>query len=76
MCDYTQIEYCCQHFRFIVQKWCSIYERTNKPCHPNVTHLEIRNDELCCMLLLIHYPTYFPRSSRSPCGLSFRAPSL
>ncbi|KAI1764845.1 hypothetical protein GGR53DRAFT_492245 [Hypoxylon sp. FL1150] len=42
MCDYTQVEYCCQHFRFVVQRWCSVYERTNKVCAPNVTHLEIR----------------------------------
>ncbi|KAI1651320.1 uncharacterized protein F4817DRAFT_325786 [Daldinia loculata] len=50
MCDYTQVEYCCQHFRFVVQRWCSVYERTNKVCAPNVTHLEIRHDELCCKL--------------------------
>ncbi|KAI1476545.1 hypothetical protein F4774DRAFT_236704 [Daldinia eschscholtzii] len=47
MCDYTQVEYCCQHLRFVVQRWCSVYERTNKVCAPNVTHLEIRHDELC-----------------------------
>ncbi|KAI1453141.1 hypothetical protein F4805DRAFT_385173 [Annulohypoxylon moriforme] len=41
MCDYTQVEYCCQHFRFVVQRWCSVYERTNKVCAPNVTHLEV-----------------------------------
>ncbi|KAI1134305.1 hypothetical protein F5Y05DRAFT_237705 [Hypoxylon sp. FL0543] len=45
--DLWQVEYCCQHFRFVVQKWCSVYERTNKVCAPNVTHLEIRHDELC-----------------------------
>ncbi|KAI1471796.1 uncharacterized protein F4812DRAFT_192942 [Daldinia caldariorum] len=50
MCDYTQVEYCCQHLRFVVQRWCSVYERTNKVCAPNVTHLEIRHDELCCKL--------------------------
>ncbi|KAI1733923.1 hypothetical protein F4680DRAFT_368415 [Xylaria scruposa] len=49
MCDYTQIEYNCQHFRFVVLRWCPKYERTYKPCAPNVTHLEVRNDELCCM---------------------------
>ncbi|KAI1087901.1 hypothetical protein F5B19DRAFT_42535 [Rostrohypoxylon terebratum] len=54
MCDYTQVEYCCQHFRFVVQRWCSVYERTNKVCAPNVTHLEVRHDELCCKLLLFH----------------------
>ncbi|KAI1343670.1 hypothetical protein F5Y15DRAFT_172949 [Xylariaceae sp. FL0016] len=47
MCDYSQIEYCCQHFRFVVLSWCKRYERTNKPCVPNVTHLEIRHDEMC-----------------------------
>ncbi|KAH9886369.1 hypothetical protein F4778DRAFT_478838 [Xylariomycetidae sp. FL2044] len=50
------IEYCCQHFRFIVQRWCKHYERTNKPCPANITHLEIRNEELCCMS-----PVVFPR---------------
>ncbi|KAI8625063.1 hypothetical protein F5Y19DRAFT_276023 [Xylariaceae sp. FL1651] len=40
MCDYTQVEYNCQHFRFVVLRWCSRYERTYKPCAPNVTHLE------------------------------------
>ncbi|KAI0550168.1 hypothetical protein F4679DRAFT_573154 [Xylaria curta] len=47
MCDYTQIEYNCQHFRFVVSRWCPKYERTYKPCAPNVTRLEVRNDELC-----------------------------
>ncbi|GAP92272.1 hypothetical protein SAMD00023353_7600170 [Rosellinia necatrix] len=47
MCDYTQVEYNCQHFRFVVLRWCPKYERTYKPCPPNVTHLEVRNNELC-----------------------------
>ncbi|KAI1358804.1 hypothetical protein F5Y08DRAFT_345333 [Xylaria arbuscula] len=42
MCDYTQVEYNCQHFRFVVLRWCPRYERTYKPCAPNVTHLEVR----------------------------------
>ncbi|KAI0515161.1 hypothetical protein F5B22DRAFT_204966 [Xylaria bambusicola] len=46
-----EVEYNCQHFRFVVLRWCPRYERTYKPCPPNVTHLEVRNNELCCMWL-------------------------
>ncbi|KAI1823940.1 hypothetical protein F4861DRAFT_297520 [Xylaria intraflava] len=47
MCDYTQVEYNCQHFRFVVLRWCPKYERTYKPCAPNVTRVELRHDEQC-----------------------------
>ncbi|KAI0484560.1 hypothetical protein GGR56DRAFT_614376 [Xylariaceae sp. FL0804] len=66
MCDYTQIEYCCQHFRFLVQSWCSKYERTNKPCAPNVTHLEIRNNEICCMLTQTQPPKLWSGPAMKP----------
>ncbi|KAI0121314.1 hypothetical protein BJ170DRAFT_688070 [Xylariales sp. AK1849] len=45
MCDYTQVQYCCDHLRFRVQKWCPSYERTHKVCPPNVTTAEYRADE-------------------------------
>ncbi|KAK8011749.1 hypothetical protein PG989_000009 [Apiospora arundinis] len=47
MCDYTQVEYSCGHFRFRAQRWCSHYERTHRVCPPNITTGELRGDELC-----------------------------
>ncbi|KAK7972453.1 hypothetical protein PG994_015354 [Apiospora phragmitis] len=47
MCDYTQVEYSCGHFRFRVQRWCAHYERTHRVCPPNITTGELRGDELC-----------------------------
>ncbi|KAH8647258.1 hypothetical protein BX600DRAFT_518532 [Xylariales sp. PMI_506] len=47
MCDYTQVQYYCDHLRFRVQRWCSSYERTHKVCPPRVTTAEYRADELC-----------------------------
>lgn len=42
MCDYTQREYSCGHFRWIASKWCRDYTITHKRCQPNVTHFEYR----------------------------------
>ncbi|KAI0099149.1 hypothetical protein GGR51DRAFT_536375 [Nemania sp. FL0031] len=74
MCDYTQVEYNCQHFRFVVLRWCPKYERTYKPCPPNVTHLEVRNDEVCCMYskfyghTRVHCPClHFYHPTTTPC---------
>lgn len=49
MCDYTQREYSCGHFRWIASKWCRDYTITHKRCQPNVTHFEYRAEELCGM---------------------------
>ncbi|KAI0966085.1 hypothetical protein F4678DRAFT_306401 [Xylaria arbuscula] len=66
MCDYTQVEYNCQHFRFVVLRWCPKYERTYKPCAPNVTHLEVRNNELCCMWFSKSKNCHRPYRTRLP----------
>ena len=50
MCDYTQREYSCGHFRWIASQWCLEYIITHKRCQPNVTHFEYRAEELCGML--------------------------
>ncbi|KAK3695829.1 hypothetical protein B0T22DRAFT_497678 [Podospora appendiculata] len=47
MCDYTQREYCCGHFRWIASKWCREYTITHKRCQPNVTHSEYRSEDEC-----------------------------
>jgi len=47
MCDYTQREYSCGHFRWIASKWCRDYAITHKRCQPNVTHFDYRAEELC-----------------------------
>ena len=59
MCDYTQREYSCGHFRWIASKWCREYTTTHKRCQPNVTHFEYRAEELCGM-------SYSPWMSHSP----------
>ncbi|KAK4119950.1 hypothetical protein N657DRAFT_658765 [Parathielavia appendiculata] len=44
MCDFTQREYYCGHFRWIASKWCQTYTYTHKRCRlPNVTHFEYRH---------------------------------
>ncbi|ORY58492.1 uncharacterized protein BCR38DRAFT_400228 [Pseudomassariella vexata] len=40
MCDYTELQYGCDHSRYRVQRWCPLYEKTHKPCRPNVTKRE------------------------------------
>ncbi|KAK3312486.1 hypothetical protein B0H66DRAFT_486202 [Apodospora peruviana] len=47
MCDYTQREYHCGCFRWIVSKWCQVYTTTHQRCQPNVAYLEYKNDEEC-----------------------------
>lgn len=49
MCDYTQREYSCGHFRWIASKWCRDYTMTHKRCEPNVTHFEYKSKEPCGM---------------------------
>ncbi|KAK0646323.1 hypothetical protein B0T16DRAFT_429189 [Cercophora newfieldiana] len=50
MCNFTQREYSCGHFRWIASEWCKNYTLTHKRCHPNVTHFEYKHvqcEELC-----------------------------
>ncbi|KAK4161693.1 hypothetical protein QBC43DRAFT_217017 [Cladorrhinum sp. PSN259] len=47
MCDYTQREYRCGHYRWIASKWCPTYQITHVRCEPNVNHFEYRREELC-----------------------------
>ncbi|KXX82359.1 hypothetical protein MMYC01_201307 [Madurella mycetomatis] len=42
MCDYTQREHRCDHFRWIASRWCQAYAVTHKRCTPNVTHFEYK----------------------------------
>ncbi|KAG7429952.1 hypothetical protein IWW34DRAFT_329558 [Fusarium oxysporum f. sp. albedinis] len=36
MCDYFFVEFRCQHHAWIVRKWCPKYERSQRPCTPNI----------------------------------------
>ncbi|KAK3367343.1 hypothetical protein B0T24DRAFT_682477 [Lasiosphaeria ovina] len=45
MCDFTQIEYACGHFRWIASLWCSKYRQTHERCEPNVVHFDTRENE-------------------------------
>ncbi|KAK4451311.1 hypothetical protein QBC34DRAFT_59683 [Podospora aff. communis PSN243] len=47
MCNYTQREYSCGHFRWVASRWCLEYSLTHKRCKPNVTHFEFRDDSIC-----------------------------
>ncbi|KAH6618123.1 hypothetical protein B0J18DRAFT_436541 [Chaetomium sp. MPI-SDFR-AT-0129] len=47
MCNYTQREYSCGHFRWIASLWCAKYRNTHARCTPNITHFEDRPDEVC-----------------------------
>ncbi|KAK4237879.1 hypothetical protein C8A03DRAFT_15595 [Achaetomium macrosporum] len=46
MCEWTQREYSCGHFRFIAARWCMDYTTTHKRCPPEITHCEWVRD-LC-----------------------------
>jgi len=47
MCDYTQREYACGHFRWIASRWCRDYTLTHRRCEPNVNHFEYRAGQPC-----------------------------
>ncbi|OAA57969.1 hypothetical protein SPI_06854 [Niveomyces insectorum RCEF 264] len=47
MCEFTQREYGCGHFKFIAARWCNVYKRTHRRCQPDITHFEYRADEIC-----------------------------
>ncbi|OAL42561.1 hypothetical protein IQ07DRAFT_525870 [Pyrenochaeta sp. DS3sAY3a] len=50
MCDYTSIEFKCNHLRHTVRAWCTRYQETHKRCPPNVVAWEFRLDEDCCIV--------------------------
>ncbi|OAL52336.1 hypothetical protein IQ07DRAFT_585545 [Pyrenochaeta sp. DS3sAY3a] len=47
MCDYTQVQYKCNHLRYVVRAWCTKYQETHKRCPANVVAIEYRLDENC-----------------------------
>ncbi|KAF1834366.1 hypothetical protein BDW02DRAFT_498509 [Decorospora gaudefroyi] len=47
MCDYTQVQYKCNHFRYVVKAWCTKYQQTHIRCPPNLTAVEYRLGENC-----------------------------
>ncbi|ERT03421.1 uncharacterized protein SPSK_09825 [Sporothrix schenckii 1099-18] len=47
MCEFTQREYSCGHFKFIAARWCNLYKRTHRRCQPDIAHFEYRADEIC-----------------------------
>ncbi|CAK7234627.1 hypothetical protein SCUCBS95973_008998 [Sporothrix curviconia] len=47
MCEYTQREYACGHFKFIAARWCNLYRRTHRRCPPEIAHFEYRTNEIC-----------------------------
>ncbi|CAK7202886.1 hypothetical protein SEUCBS139899_005613 [Sporothrix eucalyptigena] len=47
MCEFTQREYSCGHFKFIAARWCNLYKRTHRRCPPEIAHFEFRADEIC-----------------------------
>ncbi|KAH6956746.1 hypothetical protein DER45DRAFT_567989 [Fusarium avenaceum] len=34
----VKVEFRCQHHAWLVQKWCPNYERSQRPCTPNVVN--------------------------------------
>ncbi|KAB5511402.1 hypothetical protein GE09DRAFT_1015044 [Coniochaeta sp. 2T2.1] len=58
MCDFTQREYSCGHFRWIASHWCRDYTLTHKRSQPNVNRFENRNDELCGECKPTTYPPW------------------
>ncbi|KAK4131249.1 hypothetical protein BT67DRAFT_388699 [Trichocladium antarcticum] len=58
MCDYTQREYSCGHFRWIASQWCPCYANTHKRCQPNVKNWEVRSTELCGECKPKEYPAW------------------
>ncbi|KAK0738029.1 hypothetical protein B0T18DRAFT_440926 [Schizothecium vesticola] len=65
MCDYTQREYSCGHFRWIASKWCRDYTMTHKRCEPNVTHFEFKSKEPCGECKPKEYPAWENMIKRS-----------
>ncbi|KAF2213859.1 hypothetical protein CERZMDRAFT_95889 [Cercospora zeae-maydis SCOH1-5] len=47
MCDYTKVEYACNHLRYTVRYWCRKYQDTHKRCPANVVAAEYRLYEKC-----------------------------
>ncbi|KAK1992473.1 hypothetical protein LX36DRAFT_644707 [Colletotrichum falcatum] len=47
MCNYTRRELGCTHTRWIVSEWCPLYAKTQRRCHPRVTHCEYRGNKVC-----------------------------
>ncbi|CAK7231407.1 hypothetical protein SBRCBS47491_007920 [Sporothrix bragantina] len=47
MCEFTQREYSCGHFKFIAARWCNLYKRTHRRCPPEIAHFEFRANEIC-----------------------------
>jgi hypothetical protein len=70
MCDYTQREYSCGHFRWIASKWCRDYTITHKRCQPNVTHFEYRyGAEPKSTSYLSQLLTFFDFRAEELCGM-------
>ncbi|KAG9666518.1 hypothetical protein KCV03_g10405, partial [Aureobasidium melanogenum] len=47
MCDYTKVQYRCDHLRYTVRAWCVRYQESHKRCPPNVVAVEYRFEEPC-----------------------------
>lgn len=63
MCDYTKVQYACNHLRYTVRYWCKSlvsfrriiadiregtrYQETHKRCPANVVEVEYRLSERC-----------------------------
>ncbi|KAI3551966.1 hypothetical protein CSPX01_00642 [Colletotrichum filicis] len=47
MCNYTEREFHCGHFRWIVSEWCPVYRKTHRRCRLHITHREYRGDKVC-----------------------------
>lgn len=59
MCEFTQREYSCGHFRFIAARWCNLYKISHRRCHPDVTHFEFRQHEICGICQPYEMPAWF-----------------
>ncbi|PMD61272.1 uncharacterized protein K444DRAFT_525885, partial [Hyaloscypha bicolor E] len=46
ICDYTQVEFYCDHIRYTVRAWCTNYETTYKRCPSSVVAIEFRYVEI------------------------------
>ncbi|KAK0655036.1 hypothetical protein B0T16DRAFT_450780 [Cercophora newfieldiana] len=47
MCNFTQREYSCGHYRWIASQWCREYTLTHKRCQPDVTDWEYKAEVIC-----------------------------
>lgn len=71
MCDYTQVQYKCNHLRYVVRAWCTRYQETHKRCPANIVAMQVHSS----------YPSLCPSNVRDReyrldenCGLSFFIP--